>query len=89
MQYDVSDLVVKTLEIDDGDIEFAIKATVQNLSDDSDVSIYIQCIDEDDFEIYSFFLDSTIAVGETDIITTRETIPYSTFQQIKDWKVSS
>lgn len=86
-EYIVSDISTKKFKDSEGDISLAVKATVKNLSDDSDVFIEIQGIDEDGFEMLSIELSGEVPVGESKVLTTREEyIDKKLLKQVAKWR---
>ena len=83
--YDIATKVIATDDEDD-EIEFAIKASVENQSDDKDVFIELQGVDADGFEVETVFLEGRIAPGEQKTLTTKETIDKALFEQIVNWQ---
>lgn len=88
MDYQVSEISTKVLGIDEDEyVSFAIKASVENLSDDEDVDIELQGIDADGFEILTVFLSGHIPVGKKKILTTKEDmVDNSLYEQITLWQ---
>ena len=66
MTVKVSNIAVKVLKVDDEDnvVSYAIKADITNMKDDEyseeDVSVEIQGVDEDGFEIISVYLSGNV-----------------------------
>ena len=54
------DIATRVVSKDEDDISFAIKALVQNGSDDPEVFITLQGLDSDGFEIYDLILEGII-----------------------------
>ena len=61
MNYVVTDIAYKVIKEDeDGWVDVAIKATVENQSDDEDVTVELQGVDGEGFEVCSVFLDGHV-----------------------------
>lgn len=70
------------------ELNISFKATVSNLSQNSDdVSIYIQAIDDEGFELELINLMGTVPVGTTKTLTSSELIDIELYQQVKEWRV--
>ena len=82
----VSDIATRVVSADEDDFSFAIKALVQNGSDDPDVLVKVQGLDSDGFEIFHLWLEGTIPIGASKVLTTREDIDKELFEQIKSWQ---
>ena len=88
--YKVTNIGAKQMseEDDAGDIWFAVKATVTNLTDDEIfVSIDLQGVDVDDFEVKSVSLSSSLSPGESKTLTDRTYISSNEWKMIKRWQV--
>ena len=78
MTVKVSNIAVKVLKVDDEDnvVSYAIKADITNMKDDEyseeDVSVEIQGVDEDGFEIISVYLSGNVQFNTTKTLTDRE-----------------
>jgi hypothetical protein len=84
----IEDIATKILKEEDGEFSYAIKALVENDSDDEEVSIEIQGLDEDGFEIYSLYLSGIIPIGESKYLTTREDYAEpDLFHKIVKWQI--
>ena len=86
MNYKVRDIAVKVLSVEDGYTSFSIKAVVENQSEDEDVTVGLQGIDADGFEIESTYLSGHIPVGMTKTLTTRTSVETSLYEQITHWQ---
>lgn len=83
----VSDIATKKIKDSEGELSLAVKATVKNLSDDPDVHITIQGIDEDGFELLSVSIYGEIPIGQSKILTTREgDIDAYLLKQVVEWR---
>lgn len=88
----VTDIQVKKLKEDDGEVSFAIKATITRIlsidgygDDDKDVMIEIQGCDAEGFERTIIFLEGTVPVGVTKTLTKRDTYFDGDFNEIVSW----
>lgn len=78
MTVKVSNIAVKVLKVDDEDnvVSYAIKADITNMKDDEyseeDVSVEIQGVDEEGFEIISVYLSGNVQFNTTKTLTDRE-----------------
>lgn len=88
----VTDIQVKKLKEEEGEFDFAIKATItRTLSDDGygdddkNVIIEIQGCDIDGFERTNIFLEGTVPVGTTKTLTKRDTYYDDDFDEIVSW----
>lgn len=83
----VSNIVTKVLGKEDGEVNFAIKALVENVDDDhSDAFVHIQGLDGDGFEIHSLYLEGTIPRGKNRELTTRDEVEEAIFGKIVKWQ---
>ena len=82
----VNDIATRVVSEDEDDFSFAIKALVQNGSDDPDVLVKVQGLDSDGFEIFDLWLEGTIPTGASKVLTTREYVDKELFEQIKSWQ---
>ena len=82
-----NDIATRVVSEDEDDFSFAIKALVQNGSDDPEVFITLQGLDSDGFEIYDVILEGTIPIGASKVLTTREDyVDKKLFGQIVGWQ---
>jgi hypothetical protein len=71
-----------------GDIWFSIKVPVRNSSkNNKDVSVYLQAVDQSDFEVKTVTLQGTIRAGKEEILTDKTYMGNKDFKQIKKWKI--
>ena len=68
----VHDIATRVVSEDEDYISFAIKALVQNESDDSELYVTLQGLDSDGFEIYEVILEAVIPIGASKVITTEK-----------------
>lgn len=88
--YRVTDIGAKQMSKEDKfkDIWFAVKATITNLTDNEIiVSVDVQGVDIDDFEVTSVSLSNTLSPGELKILTNRSYISSNEWEMIKRWQV--
>ena len=87
MDYLVTDIAYKVIKEDeDGLVDVAIKATIENQSDDEDVMVELQGVDKEGFEVYSVYLDGHVPLGKSKVLTTKELIEKSIYQMIAHWQ---
>lgn len=93
MTVKVSNIAVKVLKVDDEDnvVSYAIKADITNMKDDEyseeDVSVEIQGVDEDGFEIISVYLSGNVQFNTTKTLTDREDYQdKDEFDQVVKWQ---
>ena len=86
MDYEVSDIAVKVLSVEDGYTSFSIKATVENQSDDEDVIFKVQGVDAEGFEVHDLYLEGHIPAGTTKVLTKRDRVENSLYEQIIHWQ---
>ena len=86
MDYEVSDIAVKVLSVEDGYTSFSIKATVENQSGDKDLMVGLQGIDAEGFEIGVVYLSGHIPAGMTKTLTEKTDIENSLYKQITHWQ---
>ena len=87
MDYLVTDIAYKVIKEDeDGLVDVAIKATIENQSDDEDVMVELQGVDREGFEVYSVYLDGHVPLGKSKVLTTKELIEKSIYQMIAHWQ---
>lgn len=93
MTVKVSNIAVKVLKVDDEDnvVSYAIKADITNMKDDEyseeDVSVEIQGVDEDGFEIISVYLSGNVQFNTTKTLTDREDYQdKNEFDQVVKWQ---
>ncbi len=96
MTVKVSNIAVKVLKVDDEDnvVSYAIKADITNMKDDEyseeDVSVEIQGVDEDGFEIISVYLSGNVQFNTTKTLTDREDYQdKDEFDQVVKWQFVS
>lgn len=83
----VSDIATRVVSEDEDDLSFAIKALVQNGSDDPELYVELQGLDSDGFEIYDVMLEGTIPIGTSKVLTTKENyVDKEIFEQIRSWQ---
>ena len=84
----VHDIATRRVPSEDEDyMSFAIKALVQNGSDDPEVFVTLQGLDSDGFEIYDIILEGTIPIGASKVLTTkRDYVDKEIFEQIVGWQ---
>ena len=89
MDYKVSDIATKVIATDeDGDVQLAIKATVENGSDSEDVGMWLQGVDAEGFEVEDAYLAANITVGGSQTLTTKIFIKGELYKQISRWQIS-
>lgn len=87
MDYKVNEISTKIISIEeDGYLSFAIKATVENLSSDNEVTVELQGIDKDGFEILHIYLLGHISLDQKKVLTTKESVEASLFKQVTFWQ---
>lgn len=88
---EVSEIATKITDGPDssGDVWFAIKATVRNNGTDEDVSIQLQAVDRDGFELNDVRLDGKISPGDSRNLTTKTYMPLAQYNQIHNWQVKN
>ena len=94
MRYEVSDIAYKVIkeeykeyeEDEDEWVDVAIKATVENQSDDENLIVELQGADSEGFEIYSVFLKGRVPLGKSKVLTTKTTIEKSIYKMIAHWQ---
>ena len=93
MTIKVSNITVKVLKVDDEDnkVSYAVKADITNIKDDEyseeDVSVEIQGVDEDGFEIISVYLSGNVQFNTTKTLTDREDYQdKDEFDQVVKWQ---
>ena len=93
MTVKVSNIADKVLKVDDEDnvVSYAIKADITNMKDDEyseeDVSVEIQGVDEDGFEIISVYLSGNVQFNTTKTLTDREDYQdKDEFDQVVKWQ---
>lgn len=73
---------------EDGDLLVAIKVTVTNNSDsEQTVTLEIQALDSEDFEVFECDLSGTIGPGTTRAITDTDYINAEIYKTISQWRV--
>ena len=89
MSIELTDIQVKKLDEEDKMVDFAIKCTVTNNSDEEDyIEIMIQGLDEDGFEVYMIDFYEKIPIGKSKVLTTRETyVKRKIFKSIVKWQL--
>ena len=88
MDYKVSDVATKVIATDeDGDMELAIKATVENGSGGEDITIWIQGVDAEGFEVEDTYLDGNVPPGGSRTLTRKILIKGELYKQISRWQV--
>ena len=96
MTIKVSNIAVKVLKVDDEDneVSYAVKADITNIKDDEyseeNVSVEIQGVDEDGFEIISVYLSGNVQFNTTKTLTDREDYQdKDEFDQVVKWQFVS
>lgn len=80
------DIDTRVISEDESEISFAIKAVVQNRSDDPKVVVELQGLDRDGFAIYDAILEGTIPIGTSRVLTDRkDSVDKKLFEQIVGW----
>lgn len=82
----VHDIGTRVVSEDEDDISLAIKASVHNESDDTDVYVDLQGLDTDGFEIHDTTLNGTIPIGASKVLTKRTYVDKELFKQIVVWR---
>ena len=82
----VHDIGTRVVSEDEDDISLAIKALVQNESDDTEVYITLQGLDSDGFEIDDITLTGTIPIGASKVLTNKAYVDKELFEQIVVWQ---
>ena len=72
---------------EDGQITFAIRALVENDSDDADVSVTLQGLDSDGFERCDLYLQGNIPIGTSRSLTTKRDVAADIFSAVATWQV--
>lgn len=68
-------------------MSFSIKASVENNSDKTEISLCLQGLDSEGFEIYRVYLEGRIPIGENRMLTTKEDdVDKKLFEQIVKWE---
>ena len=93
MNIKVSNIAVKVLKVDDEDneVSYAVKADITNIKDDEyseeNISVEIQGVDEDGFEIISVYLSGKVQFNTTKTLTDREDYQdKDEFDQVVKWQ---
>lgn len=89
MDYKVSDVATKVIATDeDGrDVQLAIKATVENRSDSEQITICLQGVDAEGFEVGTTHLTGTVPVGGSQTLTRRIHMEERSYKQISRWQL--
>ena len=84
----VSDIATRLVknEDDDGDVTYAIKASVENHSDDESVWITLQAVDADEFEVGTAHREGTVPRGGKRTLTTQSFMNGDAFRRIVRWQ---
>ena len=83
----ISDIATKNIIDSEGEISLAVKATIKNLSDETDIYASIQGIDRDGFEVILIGLSGDIPIGESKVLTTREEfIDQLLLKEVVEWR---
>ena len=73
---------------EDGELYVSIKVSVtNNTEEEKRVSLSIQGLDSDEFEVYETSLAGTIGPGETGTITDTDYIEKEVYESIYQWRV--
>ena len=68
-------------------MSFSIKASVENNSDKTEISLCLQGLDSEGFEIYRVYLEGRIPIGENRMLTSKEDdVNKKLFEQIVKWE---
>ena len=83
----ITDIATKNIIDSEGEASLAVKATVKNLSDESDIYASIQGIDRDGFEVILIGLSGDIPIGESKVLTTREEfVDQLLLKEVVEWR---
>ncbi|MFV5372637.1 hypothetical protein [Acinetobacter pittii] len=93
MSVKVDNIATKVLKVnlEDNEVSFAIKADITNFKDseysDEDVTVEIQGVDADGFEIISIYLSGKVSFNTTKTLTDREDYQdKDEFDQVVRWQ---
>ena len=87
MEYEivVEDLKTKIIGEDEDDVELSFRAVVRNNSDDTYVSITLNALDDEGFEIEDVILGGNIQLGTSKALTEKTYISREKYRQIHEW----
>jgi hypothetical protein len=72
----------------DGDLEIAIKVSVQNTSEsEAEVKAIVQGIDREGFEVFELRLSDAIKAGQTRVLTDSDFLQERRYKTIVRWRV--
>ncbi|ELW76880.1 hypothetical protein RFH95_13760 [Acinetobacter nosocomialis] len=96
MSVKVDNIATKVLKVnlEDNEVSFAIKADITNFKDseysDEDVTVEIQGVDADGFEIISIYLSGKVPFNTTKTLTDREDYQdKDEFDQVVRWQYTN
>ncbi|VAX45629.1 Uncharacterised protein [Acinetobacter calcoaceticus] len=96
MSVKVDNIATKVLKVnlEDNEVSFAIKADITNFKDseysDEDVTVEIQGVDADGFEIISIYLSGKVLFNTTKTLTDREDYQdKDEFDQVVRWQYTN
>ncbi|NUF35457.1 hypothetical protein HUN19_15840 [Acinetobacter oleivorans] len=96
MSVKVDNIATKVLKVnlEDNEVSFAIKADITNFKDseysDEDVTVEIQGVDADGFEIISIYLSGKVSFNTTKTLTDREDYQdKDEFDQVVRWQYTN
>jgi len=82
----VYDISTKKIKKSSNYVYVAIKVKVKNYSSDSDVSLLVECIDNNGFQLDTTYVDGIIRKGKTGYLTGQEMIEKDIYPKIKEWR---
>ena len=96
MSVKVDNIATKVLKVnlEDNEVSFAIKADITNFKDseysDEDVTVEIQGVDADGYEIISIYLSGKVSFNTTKTLTDREDYQdKDEFDQVVRWQYTN
>lgn len=87
----VSNIECRPLREDSiGNVYYAVKASVTNNGPQGkNVSVHLQGLDRQGFEVEKVFMSGFVAAGQTQSFTTKKALEVDQFQAIYEWKGSA
>ena len=67
-------------------LEYSIKCSVENHTNDEDVRFTLQGLDEEGYEIDTVNICGTIPEGKSKVMTTKTTLEEKLYKQIVSWR---
>ena len=82
----IGEIATRIIDEDEDDVTLSVKALVKNDSDDEDVWITLQGLDQDGFVVSEISLEGRISLGEQRDLTESTFVGRKLHSQIVQWR---